>query len=131
MKTPILVKDVMWKQFDIVNSKTTVQQALNDMQHKKTKMLLVDKAHEFDEYGVLLIADIASQVLAKDRSLERVNVYEIMNKPAVSVHPEMDIRYCARLLTRLGLSRCPVLDNGKIVGVVSLTNIVLNGLRVI
>jgi hypothetical protein len=41
----------------------------------------------------------------------------------------MDIRYCARLLTRLGLSRCPVLDNGEIVGVVSLTNIVLNGLH--
>ncbi|SMN10847.1 FIG01200823: hypothetical protein [uncultured Candidatus Thioglobus sp.] len=131
MKTPILVKEVMWKEFDIVDSKTTVQQALDNMQYKKTKMLLVDKSHDFDEYGVLLIADIASQVLAKDRALDRVNVYEIMNKPAVSVHPDMDIRYCARLLTRLGLSRCPVLDNGEIVGVVSLTNIVFNGLHVV
>ncbi|SMM99772.1 FIG01200823: hypothetical protein [uncultured Candidatus Thioglobus sp.] len=131
MKTPILVKEVMWKEFDIVDSKTTVQQALNDMQYKKTKMLLVDKSHKFDEYGVLLITDIASEVLAKDRALDRVNVYEIMTKPAISVHPDMDIRYCARFLTGLGLSRCPVLDNGKIVGVVSLTNIVFNGLHVV
>jgi predicted transcriptional regulator len=129
--TPTLVKDVMWTQVDIVDSKCTVQNALNDMQHKKTKMLLVDKSHEYDEYGVVLIADIASKVIAKDRALERVNVYEIMNKPAISVHPDMDIRYCAKLLTHFGLSRCPVLDNGKIVGVVSLTSIVFNGLRIV
>lgn len=129
--TPTLVKDVMWTQVDIVDSKCTVQNALNDMQHKKTKMLLVDKSHEYDEYGVVLIADIASKVIAKDRALERVNVYEIMNKPAISVHPDMDIRYCAELLTHFGLSRCPVLDNGKIVGVVSLTSIVFNGSRIV
>jgi len=129
--TPTLVKDVMWTQIDIVDSKCTVQNALNDMQHKKTKMLLVDKSHEYDEYGVVLIADIASKVIAKDRALDRVNVYEIMNKPVISVHPDMDIRYCAELLTHFGLSRCPVLDNGKIVGVVSLTSIVFNGLRIV
>jgi signal-transduction protein with cAMP-binding, CBS, and nucleotidyltransferase domain len=130
MTTPTLVKDVMWSDFDIVDGKITVQNALNDMQHKKTKMLLVDKSHDHDEYGVVLIADIASKVIAKDRALDRVNIYEIMNKPVMSVHPEMDIRYCAELLTNFGLSRCPVLDNGKIIGVVSLTNIVFNGLRV-
>jgi CBS domain-containing protein len=43
--------------------------------------------------GVVLIADIASKVIAKDRALERVNVYEIMTKPIISVHPDMDIRY--------------------------------------
>ncbi len=129
--TTTLVKDVMWTQVDIVNSKCTVQNALNDMQHKKTKMLLVDKSHVYDEYGVVLISDIASKVIAKDRALDRVNVYEIMNKPAISVHPNMDIRYCAKLLTNFNLSRCPVLDNGKIVGMVSLTSIVFNSLRIV
>lgn len=131
MNTPILVRDVMWQEVDIIDSKSTVQNALDNMQHKKTKMLIVDKTHDYDEYGVVLIADIASKVIAKGRSLERVNAYEIMNKPIISVHPNMDIRYCARFLTRLGLSRCPVIEDGKIIGVVSLTNIVLNGLHVV
>ena len=130
-KTPTFVKDVMWEQVDIVDSKSTVAQALEDMQHKKTKMLIVEKSHDYDEYGVLLVSDIAAKVIAKDRALDRVNVYEVMNKPAVSVHPDMDVRYCARLLTRFGLSRCPVMDNGNIVGVVSLTSIVFNGLRTV
>ncbi len=131
MSEVILVKDVMWTKVDIVDGKSTVKDALNNMKHQKTKMLLVEKSHDHDEYGVLLIADIAAKVIAKDRSLERVNVYEIMNKPALSVHPNMDIRYCAELLTHFGLSRCPVIDNRDIVGVVSLTNIVFNGLRVV
>ena len=124
MKHEVLVKDVMWNKVDIVDHKTTVQDALNTMEHKKTKMLIVDKAHEHDEYGIVLIADIARKAIAQNKSLDRVNVYEIMNKPAISVNSEMNIRYCARLLTRFNLSRCPVIDDGKIVGVVSLTSIV-------
>jgi signal-transduction protein with cAMP-binding, CBS, and nucleotidyltransferase domain len=124
MKTPILVEDVMWHQVDIVNGTTTIQQALIDMKHKKTKLLVVDKRHEFDEYGVVLMSDIASNVIAKDRAPDRVNVYEIMNKPCVSVSPKMDIRYCARLLSQFNLSRCPVIENGEIKGVISLTGIV-------
>ena len=124
MKNELLVKDVMWKDVDIVDRNLSVQDALDTMQYKKTKMLIVDKAHENDEYGVVLIADIAGKVIAKNRSLDRVNVYEIMNKPAISVHSTMYIRYCARLLTRMNISRCPVIDEGKLVGVVSLTSIV-------
>ncbi len=131
MNTPVLVRDVMWKEVDIIDSKSTVEDALNDMQHKKTKMLIIDKAHQHDEYGVVLISDIAAKVIAEGRALDRVNAYEIMSKPIISVHPDMEIRYCARFLTRLGLSRCPVIDGGKVIGVVSLTNIVLNGLHVV
>lgn len=130
MKTPILVKDVMWKEVDIIDGMKTVNEALDDMKHKKTKMLVVDKRHEFDEYGIVLTNDIATKVIAKNKSFDRVNVYEIMTKPTISVHPEMDIKYCIRLLNQLSLSRCLVIDNQKIVGVVSLTNIVFSGLRV-
>ncbi len=131
MKTPILAKDVMWTEVDMVHNMDTVAQALDKMKHKKTKLLVVDKGHDNDEYGVVLISDIAKEVIAKNRSMERVNIYEIMHKPVLSVHSEMDVRYCADLLARFNLSRCPVIDNGKIVGVISLTNIVFNGLRVV
>jgi len=59
------VADVMWKEVDIIDSKLTITQALEAMQHKRTKMLIVDKGYPEDEYGVVLIADIASKVIAK------------------------------------------------------------------
>ena len=124
----IRVKEVMKTDFDCIDGMTTVENALTAMQFQETKMLVVNKRDENDEYGVVLISDVAKQVLAKDRAPERVNVYEIMTKPALSVHPEMDIRYCARLFENVGLSRMLVVENSSIVGVVSYTDLVLKGL---
>lgn len=127
-KTVIRVRDVMKPSFDIVDGMVTVADALGKMKHVETKCLIVDKRHEDDEYGILLISDLARHVLAKDRAPERVNVYEVMSKPVVSVDPQMDIRYCARLFDRLSLSRAPVIENGKVIGVISFTDMVLKGM---
>jgi predicted transcriptional regulator len=123
----IRVRNVMKHEFDIVDGRMTIMEALRTMKHVETKSLIVDKRDDDDEYGMLLISDIAKQVLALDRSPERINVYEIMSKPLLSVDPEMDIRYSARLFDQFGLSRAPVLQDGKIIGIVSYTDMVLKG----
>ncbi len=127
-RQPVRVRDVMKTDFDMVDGLTTVADALRAMRHVETKCLLVNKRHEDDEYGIVLLSDIARKVLAVDRAPERVNVYEIMSKPVVTVDPLMDIRYCARLFDRFGLSRAPVLENRTLVGIVSYTDMVLKGL---
>lgn len=127
-KTPIRVRDVMKSNFDLVDGILTVSEALDKMKHVDTKSLIVDKRHDDDEYGIVLMSDIAREVLAKDRAPERVNIYEIMSKPVISVDPQMDIRYCARLFDKFGLSRAPVVEHGKIIGVVSYTDMVFKGL---
>ena len=127
-KAVLRVRDVMKKSFDMVDGLSTIQDALRTMKHVETKCLIVNKRHEDDEYGILLISDIARRVLAVDRAPERVNVYEIMAKPVISVNPDMDIRYCARLFERFDLSRAPVIEKGEIIGIVSFTDMVLGGL---
>jgi predicted transcriptional regulator len=127
-KTLIRVRDVMKPDYDMIDGKLTVEDALRAMRHVETKTLIVEKRDDDDEYGVVLISDIAKQVLAKDRSPKRVNIYEIMSKPVISVRPDMDIRYCARMFDQFGLSRAPVIEQGKVVGIVSFTDMVLHGL---
>lgn len=124
----VRVRDVMKPEVDMVDGLTTVAEALRRMSYIENKALIVDKRHEDDEYGIVLLSDIARQVLAKDRAPDRVNVYEIMSKPVVSVDARMDIRYCARLFDKFGLTRAPVMENGKIVGMVSYTDMVIKGL---
>ena len=126
--TRILVKDVMKHKVDFVDGMKTVKEALQEMQHIETKTLIVNKRHDNDEWGVVVVSDIARKVLAVDKSVERTNVYEVMTKPAVTVHMNMDIRYCARLFEQLGLSRAPVTKHGNIIGIVSYTDMVLKGL---
>lgn len=124
----IRVRDVMKHQYDLVDGMTTVKDALTKMRHVETKCLIVDKRNADDEYGIVLISDIAKYVLAEDRAPERVNVYEVMSKPVIAVDPEMDIRYCARLFDKFGLSRAPVIEGGKLIGIVSFTDMVLHGM---
>lgn len=127
-KKVIRVREVMKPEFDMVEGMDSVRDALARMKHVETKCLIVDKRHEDDEYGILLISDIARKVLALDRSPERVNVYEVMAKPVISVDPDMDIRYCARLFDRFSLSRAPVVERGRVIGIISFTDMVLRGL---
>jgi predicted transcriptional regulator len=124
----IRVRDVMKPDFDMVDGMMTVREALDTMKHVETKTLIVNKRHDDDEYGVVLLSDIAKSVIAKDRSAERVNVYEVMAKPVISIKPDMDIRYCARLFENFGLSRAPVIEQGKVIGIISFTDMVINGL---
>ena len=124
----VRVRDVMKTEFDTVDRMDTVSQALETMRHHDTKSLIVKKRNEDDEYGIVLITDIAREVLARDKAPDRVNIYEIMSKPVIAVDPNMDIRYCARLFARFGLSRAPVVENREVIGIVSYTDLVLKGL---
>ncbi|MEH6625882.1 MAG: CBS domain-containing protein [Motiliproteus sp.] len=124
----IRVRDIMKSNFTIVDGLITVQEALQDCRDDRVSVLVVRKRHDDDEYGLVLLSDIAKQVVAKDRSPERVNVYEIMSKPVLSVKPEMDVRYCARLFDNFGLSVAPVIDGDEVVGIISYNEIVLDGL---
>jgi predicted transcriptional regulator len=124
------VSDVMKTQIDLVDRSMTVADALRQMKYIETEALIVDKRDADDEYGIVMLSDIAREVLAKDRAPERVNVYEIMSKPVITVHPDMDIRYCARLFDKFGLSRAPVTKRGQIMGIVSYTDMVLRGMLV-
>ena len=127
-RSVVRVADVMERDYVIVNGVDTVAEALETLRARNAHFLLVAKRHEDDEFGIVMVADIAKQVLACNRSPERTNVYEIMSKPVLSVKPAMDIRYCARLFHRFGISAAPVLESGEIRGVVTYDQLVLKGL---
>ena len=129
-KLPVIrVRDVMLREFDMVTRQETISEALAKMKHVKNRLLMVDKRNDDDEYGIVRLGDIARQVLAKDRSPDRVNVYEIMSKPVISVPPTMDIRYCARLFESFGLQRAPVIEDGKVLGIIGYDEMLLHWLN--
>ena len=124
----VRVREVMKTKFDRIDGIITVAEALRNMKYPEVRAWLINKRHADDEFGMLLLADIARQILAKDRSPERVNVYEIMAKPVLTLSPQMDIRYCARLFDRFNILRAPVVENDEVIGIVGFTDIVLLGL---
>jgi len=124
----VRVKDVMTDNYHLVDGLMMTDQALAKMKETGAVVLIVDKRNENDEYGIVLLSDIAREVLAVSRAPERVNIYEIMSKPVVSVDPNMDIRYSARLFNKLGFSYAPVIEQGKLLGIVGYADMLLKGL---
>jgi len=125
----VRVRDVMKKDFDLVDGMDTVADVLKNSEHAESKCFIVNMRHDDDEFGIVLLSDIAKKVLARDKSPERINVYEIMTKPVISIDPDMDIRYCTRLFENFGLSRAPVIEGKQVIGIVGYTDIVLRGVR--
>jgi len=127
-KKIIKARDVMHEKHLELDGMATVKEALDAMKAENASVVIVKKRHEHDAFGILLLSDIAKKVLARDRASRRVNVYEIMSKPVISLDPDMDVRHCARLFDRFGLSNVPVIENGEVIGIVSYNELVFDGL---
>lgn len=123
----VQVKDVMaTTNYQFADGMMTVAEGIKLIKQHNASVLFINKRNDQDEYGLVMAGDIAKEVLAKDRSPDRVNLYEIMAKPLMSVSSEMDVRYCARLFERFSLHLAPVIENKKIIGMVDYTNMVFS-----
>ncbi|MBU0961821.1 MAG: CBS domain-containing protein [Proteobacteria bacterium] len=124
--SPIIrARDVMHKGILAIDGMATAKEAAAQMRSEKTRCLLVKKRHIDDAWGIVVVQDLIKGVIIAGRSAAEVNVYEIMTKPVITVPADMDIRYVARLLYRAGIRRAPVEDGGDIVGMISLSSLIL------
>ncbi len=119
------VSQVMRPAPKMVDGLATVEEAIALMRSESISSLVVDRRHEGDEFGLVVVSDIAQKVIANNRSPGRVNVYEIMSKPVLTLSGEMDIKYAVRLLSRFGVSRALVTEGDTLAGIVTMRDIVL------
>jgi CBS domain-containing protein len=125
-KSELRVGDVMVTEIISINGLATVSDAMALMRRHNVNSLVVDRRDADDEIGLVLVSDIARQVIAPNRSPDRINVYEIMSKPVWTVPPDMLARYAVRLLARFQLSRAVVVDQDRNpIGIVTLRDLVL------
>jgi CBS domain-containing protein len=110
-----------------IDGMANAKEAADLMRAKKAEALIVQKRHPDDAYGVVSMIDLLHGVVATNRPPEQVNVYELMTKPVITVPADMDIRYVVRLLLNAKIRRAPVEDKGEYVGMITLTDLVMDG----
>lgn len=120
------VSDFMRSEIHTVDGLATVSEAMALMHRHRVSSLVVPRRDEDDEFGLIVVSDIARRVIAENRAPGRVNVYEVMSKPVVTLPSEMQARYAVRLLVRFGVSRAVVVDHDRRpVGLATLRDLVL------
>ena len=121
----VRARDVMSTRIISIDGMATAREAAQKMKQENVLSLLVSKRHENDAWGLVVVQDLITGVLIPAKKAEDVNVYEIMTKPILSVPADMDIRYVARLLYRTNMRRAPVEEKGQLVGMITLSALVL------
>ncbi|NOQ41207.1 MAG: CBS domain-containing protein [Desulfuromusa sp.] len=124
--TIIRAREIMHKGIITIDGMATAREAAAKMRAENVPYLLVKKRHKDDVWGILVVQDFIEGVILKDRSPAEVNVYEIMTKPIITVPADMDIRYVTRLIYRAGIRRAPVEEGGELIGMVSLSSLILD-----
>ncbi len=123
------VAEIMSTEVISIDATATVREATELMRVNRTSSVVVNRRNEADEFGLIVVSDIAGKVLAQNLSPDRVNVYEIMSKPVLSVPAEMNIVYAVRMLSQFGLSRALVIDHDRNpLGLVTLRDMVLRNI---
>jgi CBS domain-containing protein len=121
--------DIMHKGVETIEGSATVAEALKKMRKKKVSSLVVEARSHDDAFGIITKKDIVTKVIdagPSRRNFSTTKVYEIMGKPLVTVSPGLAIKYCARLMKMAGVTRAPVFDGKKIIGILSFTDIFNN-----
>jgi CBS domain-containing protein len=117
-------KEIMTTDVVTIDGMATAADAIALMKERKVRALIVDRRDPGDAYGMITQRDIAYATIAEGNDPTEVKVHEIFSKPLIVVNPDLDVRYVARLMSNFGLSRAPVIYEGKVQGIVTVSDII-------
>ena len=112
-----MVKDVI-----TVEPRQSVKKAAELMKKNEIGSLIV--VEDEKPIGIVTERDMVNRVLILDRDPHKMKVQDIMTGSLVSGKPDMEIMQAARLMFKRGIKKLPVIDRGRLIGIVTLTDLV-------
>ncbi|WP_163558871.1 CBS domain-containing protein [Halomonas sp. NO4] len=120
----MLVKDIMMREVVTVSPFATLRDALSLMKKHNLKCLVVEQQDPHDAWGLITYTNVLKTIVAEAGDIDLINVYDVCAKPAIGVGESLDVRHVARLMTDSVVKRVLVLDDNKLVGLVTMDDIV-------
>ncbi len=117
----ITIADVMTKSVISVDASLTVNEAAKMMEDTKVGAVIVMENNT--PVGIVTDRDFAIKVVAQAHNIT-TPVKQIMSSPLFSINSDESVRTAADLMHDRGIRKLPVVDNEKIVGIITATDIV-------
>lgn len=117
----IYVKDIMSRQVKTISQTSTAYQAAVAMSESKIGSVI--SVANGDCVGILTEGDI-SRAVAKGMNPKQTSVKSIMSKPVITTTSDVRLEEAAKLMSNSGVKKLPVVEDGKLVGIVTQTDIV-------
>ena len=117
MRARVPVMEVMSRTPVVISPEDTIDRAAAVMRSKEIGSLFV--VEEGRPAGIVTERDIVTKVVAANRMPCDVKVRDIMTSPVVAIHPHEVVAEAARVMSDRKIRRLAVVDNGKLVGVIT------------
>jgi len=115
------VKELMTKRVVAVPASATIAETARKMRDEKVGSVLVVEDDEL--VGLITDRQITHTAVAEGLDPKQVQVREFMTEDFISLNPEMDLIKAAKLMQELEIRRLPVVEHGKPVGIISVSDI--------
>lgn len=117
------VHEFMSTKIEIVDADQSVYDAVEKMVDRRIRSVAVKFPGSDTEYGVVTSRDIVFKVLAKGINPKRVKIAQIASKPMACIDKNTDFEDAARMMEKSNFARLFVFEEGKIIGLVSLLDV--------
>ena len=119
-----LVRDIMVREVATISPLATLREAMQAMRDRKVKSLVVDKQNEHDAFGIITYSTILRTIVAEEGDIDLINVYDVCDKPVITIAAGIELKYVARLMVRRDIRRLVVTRDNELEGIVSMHDIV-------
>lgn len=129
MDSGLLVRDVMSKNVKTVRPTSTINEVVRKMNKFEIGSIIVADSEK--PVGIITERDILRRVLEVTVASEAMKAREIMSSPVLTIDSQATTEEAATLMNSKRIKKIPVLDKGKLVGIVTSTDIVRNEPRLV
>ncbi|UCE29258.1 MAG: CBS domain-containing protein, partial [Candidatus Bathyarchaeota archaeon] len=116
------VKDAMVQQVRTANSGETILKATETMNQYDIGSVVVTEGGQ--PVGIVTERDILKRLVSKGKNSARTKLHEIMSKPLVTVKPHITVTSAARLMINQRIKKLIVANGDRLLGIVSLTDLI-------
>jgi len=104
-----------------VEATATVMKAVKLMNENEIGCLVVTKKGR--AVGIITERDLLKRVIGKSKNPTRTKVQDIMTKPLIAGYSDMDLEDATRLMFEKKIKKLPVVDHGRLRGLITLTDV--------
>jgi len=115
------VGDVMVKEVVTIDENFSVREAADIMNKFEIGCLIGVRRGK--AMGILTERDVLKRVVAEGKDASKIRVKDVMTSPLVVAEPNMDLAEAVKLMFQMKIKKLPVVDEKRLVGLVSLTDI--------
>ncbi|MCJ7469118.1 CBS domain-containing protein [Candidatus Bathyarchaeota archaeon] len=122
MASVVLVRDVMSKDVKVVRPDTTIKEAVATMNKFNIGSIIVMQSDK--PVGIITERDVLRRIIELSLAPETQTARHVMTSPITTINETASIEEAAKLMAKKKIKRLPVINDGKLVGILTYTDIV-------